>query len=85
MHPVKSWVDFPVYLTVSLKYWPYVEELESWSTFSIKIYPEVGNSLASVKVIVVAEADILPFKVVSNSKVVIATPPTGFLTSLNLT
>jgi hypothetical protein len=54
-------------------------------TFSITMYPSVGNSDASVKVIVVSEAVSVSFKVVANCKVVIATPPTGVFTLRNLT
>ena len=49
------------------------------------MYPDVGNSDASVKVIVVSEAVSVSFKVVDNYKVVIATPPTGVFTLRNLT
>ena len=55
------------------------------SNFSIIIKPAVGNSVASVKVIVATESFIFPFNVVSNSNVDTATPPTGTFTSLNLT
>jgi hypothetical protein len=45
---------------------PKFAELESVFVFLITIKPLVGNSLASVKVIVVASDVILPFKVVSS-------------------
>ena len=54
-------------------------------TFSITIYPAVGNSDPSVKTIDVAESVKFPFNVVDNYKVVIATPPTICLRLLNLT
>jgi hypothetical protein len=45
------------------------------------MYPDVGNSDASVKVIVVSEAVSVSFKVVANSNVEITTPPTFCLTA----
>ena len=45
------------------------------------MYPAVGKDVALVKGIVVAVLLSAPFKVVDNYKIVITTPPTGFLTS----
>jgi len=47
---------------------------------SITIYPDVGNSEPSVNTIEVSVAVIVVAKVVLNSKVDTATPPTGYLT-----
>jgi len=93
VHPVKVWVLLPVYLIVSFAYVPTSKGLvivpaskSAWlQTFSITIYPAVGNSDPSVKTIDVAESVKFPFNVVDNSKVETATPPTGCFKSLNLT
>ena len=73
-------VLFAVYLIVSLVILPYARELVSVLVDSITIYPVVGNSAELVKIKLVAAAVISPFKVVFNSKVDTATPPTGSLT-----
>ena len=55
-------------------------------TFSIIIKPLVGNCEASAKLIEVTESFIAPFNVSRKlCKVVIAKPPTGSFTFLNLT
>ena len=54
------------------------------SIFSIIIKPEVGNSVASVKVIVVAESLMFPFNVVVNSKVQAPVPSDAIMIPRNL-
>ena len=73
-------VLLPVYAITSLSNAPLTAFI-----FLIIRYPETGKALESVKVKVFCVALIDPFKVVSCSKVETATPPTGTLTSLNLT
>ena len=73
-------VLFAVYLIVSLVILPYARELVSVLVDSITIYPVGGNSAELVRTTEVAVAVIVVAKVVFNSKVDNATPPTGVLT-----
>ena len=69
VHPVKVWVLLPVYLIVSFAYVPTSKgsvivpaSKSAWlQTFSITIYPAVGNSDPSVKTIDVAYKETDPF------------------------